>query len=658
MPHAPSLVLSPFALGTLELRNRVAFLATVNNLGRNRLITDEQVAFYEARARGGAGVIITEGMSVHPTSIPNGTIPLAYEPDLVPGLRRIAEAVHRHGAAVLGQLWHVGRQALWNPTLRPWSPSGGRDPYSGTTAHAMSDEDVQQVVDGFATAARHLQAAGFDGVELHGAHGYLLTQFLSPWSNHRDDRWGGSTRNRARIVLEIIRAVRAACGDGFAVGLKISAHEYVDGGLDLEESQRLMRVFAEEAPPDYVGVSQANFSPSLEKHVPDLTFDDAPFAHLAAGVRDAAGGVPVMAMAKVPDLAAAERLLADGAADLVGMSRAWLADPELVNAVARGAAPRPCTYCNICWDFIHTGRAVSCMYAPETGREHTLRSKLAATTNDRRVVRVVGGGLAGLEAARTAGENGHDVHLYEARDRLGGRLLDEAAAPGRERMGLAVDWLEQSLRDLGVQVHLGHSVTAETAADWGGHDVVVLCTGARPVVDPVPGTDQVLSLRDAWERRRQLQGPVVIVDEMEEEPLYATATALARDGLEVHVVTRREAIARRVAYVSRIGVLRRLDEAGVRIHPQQEVISVKDGQLTTAHVFSRRARVLTSVKTVVRAGPAEPTDPLDTGGRETIVVGDASAPRSYVAVNQEAHDAIASIGAASASTRGRSRERG
>ncbi|MBO0848621.1 MAG: FAD-dependent oxidoreductase [Pseudonocardia sp.] len=639
VPAPSPSVLDPFTSGRLDLRNRLAFVATVTNLGRNAEITDDLVAYYAARARGGAGLIVTEGLSVHPTSLPNGTVPLAFSEALVPGFHRLAEACHEHGAAVFGQLWHVGRQALWNPTLQPWAPSGGRDPYSGVTARAMTDAQVREVVDGFVRSAVNLRDAGFDGVELHGAHGYLITQFLSPWSNHREDAWGGDTTRRTAFVIAIVRGIRQACGPDFPVGLKLSAHEYVEGGIDLDEAKRIVRVLDDEAPTDFLAVSQANFSPSLEYHVPDLAFEDTPFAHLAVGVREVSDGVPVMALAKVPDIATANKLVADGVADLVGMARAWVADADLVRKVEAGQTPRPCTYCNTCWDFIHTGRRIACMYAPDTGREASHPSVPEQVPERHRLtVRVVGAGPAGLEAARTAARRGHVVHLYDREDRAGGRLLRDARTPGRERMALAVEWLEDAVTAAGARIHLGTEVTNDDVAAWPTTDRIVLATGAVPVLTDIPGTVP-LPLPEAT---GELVGPIVVVDELEEEPVYAFATDRAQHGADVVVLTRREVLARRVAYVSRIGVFRRLDEAGVAVHTLVEPVRVQAGRLIVRHVYSGRERDLGPVGTVVLAGPSAPAPAL-TGGRETVVVGDASSPRGYVAVTQEAHDVAAHL---------------
>lgn len=634
MPSTSSL--TPITIGNLPVANRVAFVATVNNLGQNHRVTPEQVAFYEARARGGAGLLITEGMSVHPTSIPNSTIPLAYDPSLVPSLTELTEAVHRHGRPILGQLWHVGRQALWNPSLQPWAPSGERDPYSGTTPHEMSPREIDEVVEGFGAATRNLASAGFDGIEIHGAHGYLITQFLSPWSNRRTDEYGGSTYNRARLLLRILETVRGAGGDDLLVGLKLTAHEYVDGGIDLEETQRIVELLADRQPADYLAVSQANFSPSLEYHVPDLTFGDVPFEHLASGVREVAGNMPVMAIAKIPDLATADRLLDDGAADLVGMSRPWVADAALVAKTARGATPRRCTYCNACWESIHSGRPIACMYAPETGRELEYRTPVPLAEEQRRRVHVIGAGLAGLEFARTAASLGHEVEVHEADDEPGGRIRFESTVPLRREMGHAATWLVEAVREAGARLTTGTYVDEEMVASWDPAAVVVFAGGAEPVVQPMEGA-RTISLAEAWRSRNELTGPVAIIDEDDDEPVYAIATSLAEQGLEVMLLTRREMIARRVAFVSRIGMHRRLDEAGVRVHVGMVPERVAHGQLIAAHVYSARQRTLGPVTTIVLAGPSRALRPPRTGGRRILVVGDASAPRSYVAVAQEAN---------------------
>ena len=418
--------LQPIKLGSLEVRNRIAQSATVTNLGRNDAVTDAMIAFYAERARGGVGLIVTEGLSVHPTSVPNTTAPLAYDESLLPGFTKLASAVHDHGAAILGQIWHVGRQALWNPGLIPWAPSGGRDPYSGSTPHVMTDAEILELIEGFAVSAANLRRAGFDGVELHGAHGYLITQFMSPLSNQRTDRWGGSAENRARFALEIIRACRRACGPDFVVGLKMEAHEYIEGGLTLEDAQELVSHIVSTEAPDYIGTGQGNFSPSLEKHVPDMHFGERPFVHLPRGIREVAQGVPVMAISRVQDLDTADDLIEDGTADLVGMTRALLADAHLVRKTAAGEKPRPCVYCNVCWEFIHTGRVVAVYLRPRDRARARGPGRGAGERADRRPRRRWRpGGPRGRPCGARVRPRGHGP-----REGRRGRRPDPARVPG------------------------------------------------------------------------------------------------------------------------------------------------------------------------------------------------------------------------------------
>ncbi|HEY5333064.1 MAG TPA: NAD(P)-binding protein, partial [Solirubrobacterales bacterium] len=615
-------------------------------LGRNHEVTDEQVGFYEARARGGTGLIITESLSVHPSSFPNQTVPFAYEPDMVQPLRRIADAVHAHDRSIYGQLWHVGRQALWNTAMQAWSASGERDPYSGTTPHVMTDAEILDVIDGYRRSAVNLRDAGYDGVELHGAHGYLITQFLSPSSNRRSDRWGGSVANRARLVTEIVRAIRADCGESFGIGLKLTVHEYVDGGLDLELSQETVDFILGEVALDYIAVSQANFSPSLEYHVPDLRFPDVPFEQLAVGIKEVVGDrSQLMALCKVPDVETASRLIDQGTADLVGMGRALLADPEIVNKVREGRQPRPCIYCNICWEYIHTGRPAYCVYSPDTARETEQRAGGEGEESSERLrVEVHGAGPAGLEYARIASQRGHDVEVRERSARVGGRFDQVARTSGLERYGAAVEWLSGEATAAGARIVLD----AEDGGDSDA-DVTVIATGREPVVEPLEGCVTV-SLEQAQESPDDLVDPIFVIDEIETEPAYGVVEELTAAGHDVRLVTRRASIGRLLSYISLIGALRRLDDAGIRIHTLLAPVRVEDGRLIAVHSFSKREHDLGEVGTVVRAGPyAASFDTTGPGSEDVVVIGDASAPREALAVVYEANRRAAELPVVAAS---------
>ncbi|MGI9658661.1 MAG: NAD(P)-binding protein [Gaiellaceae bacterium] len=630
-------LLESYSAGRLDIRNRVVQSATVTNLGRNDAISDVQVSFYAARAAGGVGLVVTEGLAVHTSSIPTHTVPLAYEERMVPDFARLAGAVNEQGARILGQLWHAGRQALWNPMQLPWSASSERDPYSGSTPHAVTASEIDELIEAFARSASNLRHAGFDGVELHGAHGYLLTQFMSGWSNRRDDDYGGSAANRARLVVRIIERVRETCGDGFVVGLKISADEGVPGGIDLDGARELVAHMVETAAPDYVAVSQGNFSPSLEWHTPDMRFDDGHFRHLWRGVREVSGDVPVMAVGKVPDLAFAQSLIDEGDADLVAMTRALLAEPDLVNKHVAGKEARPCVYCNLCWHQIHTLRPVGCFYAPDAPESPVAQPALRARGGASQDVRVVGAGLAGLEFARTAALDGHTVHLYEARSHTGGGLVSESAVPGRESMAAAAEWLEREVRELDVAVKLACNVDADSIDSWPEEAVVVQATGARTVVDGLPGLANAMSLDDAIAGRAELVGPLALVDELDDEPVYAAAEALARQGLEVLLVTRRPALGRHVPWVNLLGIFRRLDEAGVDVQTSALLQRVEAGELVMSRSFSQREFARPAVATVVRCGPLQPDEPLEVRGRKLLRIGDALSPRGLQAVALEAH---------------------
>ena len=357
---------SPIQIRNREIRNRIALPATLTNYGVGHRVTDRWVDFLAARAIGGAGLVVSEVIAVDPEALAHGAIVTGYDDVNVDGFNRAARAVERAGACLVGQLWHPGRQQLWHPTRSPMGVSDQPDPLSWTVPHVMSTKDIERLVDAFAAVAARLERSGFHGVELHGAHGYLITQFLSPWSNTREDRYGGSLEARVRFVEEVIREIRSRCGNDFIVGLKMPADEGVAGGIDADEAERITVHLATLGGLDYLAYGQGNFSASLENHVPDMHFPQAPFVDLHRRMRRAAGGIPVMALGRIGTPELAEQLVAEGYGDLVGMSRALISDADFAIKARDGRAEdiRPCTFDNWCWGEVHAGKPLAEFHNP------------------------------------------------------------------------------------------------------------------------------------------------------------------------------------------------------------------------------------------------------------------------------------------------------
>jgi thioredoxin reductase len=508
----------------------------------------------------------------------------------------------------------------------------------------MTRAEIREVVDGFATTARHVREAGFDGVELHGAHGYLITQFLSPWSNRRTDEYGGSFDNRMRFVLEIVARIREACGPAFVLGVKLNGHEFVEGGIDTGEARSIARQLAL-AGVDLIGVSQGNFSKSLEAHAPDMHFPPAPFRHIARAVREAVSGVPVYAMARFSTPADAEAALVSGDADLVGMSRALIADPNLP-AKARAAAletVRPCIMCNVCWGAIPLGRPLFCIYNPSVGQEATIDADAPPAAAVRKKVVVIGGGLAGLEAARVAALRGHAVTLLERGPALGGQALLAERLPGRADFGLMTRWLVSRVERLPIDVRLKTEATRATILGLGA-DAVVIATGSPPPAVPDWVSAAVRSrVVTAWDVVAGVTPSgmtVTVIDADGEHEGPGTAELLAAEGRRVTLVTAFEFVAFYANYLSRIGIMRRLGQAGVRLVTAAVPRRFDGAALDVENLYARTIETIPT-EAVVLAGPnrasAALADVLRTDVPELHVIGDAYAPRKAAAAVHEGH---------------------
>jgi len=646
-PHFPRLF-SPLKVGARTLRNRIALTATLTNYGAGHRVTERWIDFLAERAKGGCGLIVSEIIAVDPAALAHGAIVTGYEAANEDGFKRAADAVEGAGACLVGQLWHPGRQQLWVPVRSPKGISHQPDALSWTVPHVMSTDELRALVDDYAAVARRLARCGFGGVELHGAHGYLITQILSPWSNLRTDRYGGSLENRVRFVVEAAAAIRAACGKDFLIGLKMPGDEGVTGGIDPTEAARITAALATHGTLDYFAYSQGNFTNSLENHVPDMHFRRGHFLDIAKKIRPAAGGTPVMAIGRVAAPGEAEAALAAGAGDLIGLSRALIADADWPNKARAGRAGdiRPSSYDNFAWGEIHLGKPLAEIHNPQLGRKGEAAWRPPRAANKRRVV-VVGAGPAGLQAARVAAQRGHDVTLVSASQRLGGKLRWEAALPGRAEYNNVLAWMERQLRDAGADIVLGSRATADDIAALKP-DTVILATGAH--VRPLPDVNGGASVRE-WDGyqldQRFFDTTAVLFDMDHGAATYAAADALAARYRKLVLITPRTQIARNVNYCSAIGIHRRLYAADAEIVTAGEPVSFADDVLAWRNVFTGGTREIAGVGLFLYATPRIADDalaaPLRQAGLDVRLVGDCLAPRDLLCAIHEGEAAAMEV---------------
>jgi len=645
-PHLPHLF-SHLRVGERTLRNRIALVATLTNYGAGHRITDRWVDFLAERAKGGCGMIVTEIIAVDPAALAHGAIIAGYDAKNEDGFKRAAAAVEAAGACLLAQLWHPGRQQLWAPVLSPKGISHQPDAYSWTVPHVMTSDELRRLVDDYVSVAGRLKRCGFGGVELHGAHGYLITQILSPWSNLRTDRYGGSLENRVRFVAEVADAIRATCGKDFVIGLKMPGDEGVAGGIDPEEAARITAALVRRGMLDYFAYSQGNFTNSLENHVPDMHFRRAPFLDIAKKIRPAADGKPVMAIGRIATPAEAEAAIAESAGDLVGLSRALIADADWPNKARGGRIDeiRPSSYDNFAWGEIHLGKPLAEIHNPQLGAKGESGWRPPRAVKRRRVL-VVGAGPAGLQAARVAAQRGHDVTLVSASQTLGGKLGWEAELPGRGEYRHLLSWMERQLREAGAKVELRERLTPDGVLARKP-DVVILATGSNlaPPLNAGGGS----SVRD-WDGHRshaRSAGTAVLFDMDHGAATYAVADALAARYRQLVIITPRTQIARNVNYCSAIGIHRRLYQADAEIISAAEPVSFRNGVLTWRNVFTSRPREIAGVDLFLWATPRVADDalaqPLQRAGIETLLVGDCVAPRNLLCAIHEGEAAAMEI---------------
>ena len=610
---------SPLRVGPLTLANRVVFCAHLTNYACDGLPTEQHAAYYARRAAGGAGLIITEEHSAHPADQPYEKLIQGYRPEVIPGYRRITGAVHAHGVPVLAQLNHNGGQSSGMYSRLPvQAPSPIPDPLFREVPKPVEPEEIAEIVAGYARVARHCAEGGFDGVELQCSQSSIIRGFLSPAANQRTDRYGGSLGNRARLLLEIVAAVREAIGPGRALGVRLCGDEMIEGGTTLDEAVEVARMASGTGAVDYISTTMGVATASLYLVVASMRTAPGHALHVPAAIR-AAVKIPVLGAGRITSPQQADQALADGQCDLVGVVRGQIADPDFAAKARAGqaAAIRTCLSCNQeCAGRVGRNRWLGCTANPRAGRESVpLPAPASATAGRGRRVYVVGGGPGGLQAAVTAAERGHRVTLFEGAGRTGGQAAVAARMPGRAQFGVLTRDLAAQARRAGVRVQTSHPVDAEFLRAERP-DAVVLATGAVPVQPAwAHGHPRVVDVRQVADGSARPGGTVVVLDELGFHPATSVAELLADRGCAVQVMTSAMVVGQDLGLTLDLELWTRKAHAqGVRLRTDVVVLDAREDEtgrleLTLLHHPTGTQHVV-ACDWVACAVPPRPADEL------------------------------------------------
>ena len=638
---------SPFKIGNLVVPNRIHFAAHMTNFGEDQKISDRHIFYYIERAKGGCGLITTEELTVHPSDHAYDKLVDAFEPEVIHGYKKLTYSIHLYDTKIFAQLNHNGMQADGTISRLPvWGPSPGADPLFHEISKEMEIEDIKECCKYYARSAVYAVEGGFDGIELQLGHSSLVRQFLSPATNHREDEYGGSFENRMRFCLEVIDVVRKAVGDDFPLGIRLNADEmHPKGGITLEDAKRIAACVEETGQLDFMDLSIGTFYNLFlvegSMHTP-LAYT----VPLASGIRSVID-LPVFCTNRINDPHLAENILEAGHADMIGMVRALICDPELPNKSMEGRTEdiRQCIACNQgCIARMGLGYTLGCLQNPAVGNEEHLGiGKLKPCESQKKVV-IVGGGPAGLEAARTAALRKHNVVLFEKNEELGGQNLIAGKAAGRQEITGVTRWLLSQVNKLDIDFRLGVEATADTVLAENP-DAVIIAAGSVPKKNPFPGEysePQVVSTVQVLKEEVEIGKRVLLVDNDGHHQATGTAEFLADRERDVHIITSSLFAGGDLGPLQDLYLTRkRLAEKGVTFTPDIAVLEIQGDVVKGLQVYSNEMIDFEGYDTIVLAVGNVSCDQLyfDLKGRvkEIYRAGDCVAPRKTDMAIVEGH---------------------